>query len=77
MGVFCFNQRGSLEMPKMKSNRSAAKRFKKTASGKFKRSKAYRGHLLTKKTSSRKRKLRKSAIVAKADQKRVERMLSV
>jgi len=64
-------------MPKMKSNRSAAKRFKKTASGKFKRSKAYRGHLLTKKTSSRKRKLRKSAIVAKADQKRVERMLSV
>ena len=64
-------------MPKMKSNRSAAKRFKKTASGKFKRSKAYRGHLLTKKASSRKRKLRKSAIVAKADQKRVERMLSV
>lgn len=64
-------------MPKMKSNRSAAKRFKKTASGKFKRSKAYRGHLLTKKASSRKRKLRKSAVVAKADQKRVERMLSV
>ncbi|RJP21997.1 MAG: 50S ribosomal protein L35 [Candidatus Abyssobacteria bacterium SURF_5] len=64
-------------MPKMKSNRSAAKRFKKTATGKFKRSRAYKGHLLTKKTSSRKRKLRKSAIVSKSDQKRIERMISV
>ncbi len=64
-------------MPKMKSNRGAAKRFKKTATGKFKRSRAYKGHLLTKKTSSRKRKLRKTGIVAKADQKRIERLLSV
>jgi large subunit ribosomal protein L35 len=64
-------------MPKMKSNRSAAKRFKKTASGKFKRSRAFKGHLLTKKNSSRKRKLRKSALVAKSDQRRIARLLSV
>ncbi len=64
-------------MPKMKSNRGAAKRFRKTATGKIKRSSAYKGHLLTKKNSSRKRKLRKSAIVAKADQRRVERMILV
>lgn len=64
-------------MPKMKSNRGAVKRFKKTATGKFKRSRAYKGHLLTKKTSSRKRKLRKTGTVAKADQKRIERLLSV
>lgn len=64
-------------MPKMKSNRGAAKRFKKTATGKFKRSRAFRGHLLTKKTSSRKRKLRKTGTVSKADQKRIERLLSV
>ena len=64
-------------MPKMKSNRGAAKRFKKTASGKFKRSRAFKGHLLTKKSSSRKRKLRKGAIVAKADQRRIERLLCV
>ena len=63
-------------MPKMKSNRGAAKRFKKTATGKFKRSRAYKGHLLTKKNSSRKRKLRKSAIVSKSDQKRIERLIS-
>lgn len=64
-------------MPKMKSNRGAAKRFKKTGTGKFKRKKAYKGHLLTKKSSSRKRKLRKSALVSTADQKRIERLLSV
>ncbi len=64
-------------MPKMKSNRGAAKRFRKTASGKFKRSRAYKGHLLTKKSGSRKRKLRKGAIVAKADQRRIERLLCV
>ena len=64
-------------MPKMKSNRGAAKRFKKTATGKFKRSRAFKGHLLTKKTSSRKRKLRKGALISKADTKRIKRLLSV
>jgi large subunit ribosomal protein L35 len=64
-------------MPKMKSNRAAAKRFKKTASGKFKRHKAYKSHLLTKKASGRKRRLRKAKVVSKADQKRIERLLCV
>lgn len=64
-------------MPKMKSNRGAAKRFKKTATGKFKRSRAFKQHLLTKKTGSRKRKLRKGAMISKADSKRISRLLSV
>ena len=64
-------------MPKMKTNRGAAKRFKKTAAGKVKRRKAYKGHILTKKSTSRKRKLRKSALVSPADRKRVGRMLCV
>ena len=49
-------------MPKMKTSKSAAKRFKATGTGKLKRSKAYKSHILTKKTSKRKRNLRKSAI---------------
>ena len=48
-------------MPKMKTNRGAAKRFKKTANGKIKRKKAFLRHILTKKDSKRKRALRKSA----------------
>ena len=64
-------------MPKMKTNRGAAKRFKKTASGKIKRRRAYKAHILTKKSSSRKRKLRKGALVSAADRKRVGRLLSV
>lgn len=64
-------------MPKMKSNRGAAKRFKKTGTGKFKRKKAYKAHLLTKKNASRKRKLRKGALVSTADRKRIGRLLSV
>jgi large subunit ribosomal protein L35 len=62
-------------MPKIKTNRSAAKRFRKTASGKIKRSHVNKGHILTKKTPKRIRQLRKSALVAKADQKRVERLI--
>ena len=62
-------------MPKMKTNRSAAKRFKKTGSGKYKRNKAYRSHILTKKSSKRKRKLRKPTLVAKCDEQRVRRLL--
>ncbi len=64
-------------MPKMKSNRGAAKRFKKTASGKIKRRKAYKAHILTKKSTARKRKLRKGTLVSAADRKRIGRMLSV
>ncbi len=49
-------------MPKMKTKRAAAKRFKLTATGKLKRMKAYKSHILTKKTAKRKRNLRKSTI---------------
>jgi large subunit ribosomal protein L35 len=64
-------------LPKIRTSRSAAKRFRKTGSGRFKRSKAFRGHLLTKKSSKRKRSLRKAGLVDKTDQKRVERLLAI
>jgi len=63
-------------MPKMKSHSGAKKRFKKTSSGKIKRKKAYRRHILTKKDPKRKRQLRKDTTVDKADEKRVKRLLS-
>jgi len=62
-------------MPKMKSNRGAAKTFKKTASGKFKRKKAYKSHILTPKTTKRKRSLRKGTLVSASEQKRVKIMV--
>lgn len=62
-------------MPKMKSNRGASKTFRKLGSGKFKRNKAYKSHILTTKSRKRKRNLRKGVIVAKADEKKVARML--
>jgi len=62
-------------MPKMRTQRGAAKRFKKTASGKVKRHKAYHTHILTKKTPKRRRKLRQSTLIAASDLKRVRRML--
>ena len=62
-------------MPKLKSHRGAAKRFKSTATGRFKRSKAYKSHILTKKTTKRKRDLRQSEVVSSVDEKRVKRML--
>jgi large subunit ribosomal protein L35 len=61
----------------MKSHSGAKKRFKETANGKVKRKKANRGHLLTKKTSKRKRQLRKSVVIDdNANRKRIKRMLS-
>jgi large subunit ribosomal protein L35 len=54
-------------MPKMKTHRGAAKRFSLTGTGKVKRSKAYGSHILTKKTTKRKRNLRKAAILDKRD----------
>jgi len=62
-------------MPKMKTHRGAAKRFKKTGSGKIVRTKSNKQHILTKKSPKRKRHLRKSALVDKADQKRLNQML--
>ena len=66
-----------INMPKMKTRRGAAKRFKLTASGRVKRGKAYTSHILTKKSTKRKRNLRKGTLVSTADEGRVRRMLSV
>ena len=63
-------------MPKMKSHRGAAKRFRKTAKGKVKRGHAFTSHILTKKSPKRKRQLRKGALIAKSDEKRVKRLLA-
>ena len=62
-------------MPKMKTNKSAAKRFKKTGKGKLKRGHAYTSHILTKKSPKRKRQLRKSDLVDGADLKRMKRLV--
>ncbi|HJP09669.1 MAG: 50S ribosomal protein L35 [Proteobacteria bacterium] len=62
-------------MPKMKTNRGAAKRFKTTASGRFKRSQSYMSHMLTKKSTKRKRHLRSPLLVAASDQPAIKRML--
>jgi large subunit ribosomal protein L35 len=64
-------------MPKIKTNRGARKRFRLTGNGKIKRTKAYASHILTKKTSKRKRKLRKSTTVSGVDARRVKRMLGI
>jgi large subunit ribosomal protein L35 len=59
-------------MPKMKSNSGAAKRFKRTGSGKIRKNSAFTSHILTSKTTKRKRNLRKSSIMAPADAKRIK-----
>ena len=59
----------------MKSNRGAAKSFKKTASGQIKRRKAYKSHILTSKSTKRKRGLRKPTLVSDGDYKRVKTMI--
>ena len=58
-------------MPKMKTHRGAAKRFSLTKSGKVKRAKAYKSHILNKKSSKRKRNLRKGSYISAAEQKNV------
>jgi large subunit ribosomal protein L35 len=60
---------------KLKSKRGAVKRFKLTGGGKVKRSKAYASHLLTSKTTKRKRKLRKNVVVDKRDSRNVKRLI--
>jgi large subunit ribosomal protein L35 len=62
-------------MPKMKTHRGAAKRFKKNSTGKIKRKKAYRGHLLTDKSAKRKRRLRKGGFIESVDYGRIEKLL--
>jgi len=62
-------------MPKIKTNRSAAKRFRKTASGKYAFSKSHASHILTKKTTKRKRALRQAQVIKNSDMKEVRRLL--
>lgn len=62
-------------MPKIKTNKGAAKRFKKTGSGKIKRSQAFTSHILTSKTTKRKRQLRQGSTVAAVDEKNIAKLI--
>ncbi len=62
-------------MPKMKTNRGAAKRLRKTGTGKIRRMRANKSHILTKKSQKRKRRLRTATLVSKSDQKRMKQLL--
>lgn len=62
-------------MPKMKTHRGAAKRFSLTKSGKVKRGKAYKSHILTKKSAKRKRNLRKGTYIAAAEEKNIRQLI--
>lgn len=62
-------------MPKLKTHRGAAKRFKATGTGKLKRNSAYRRHKLGKKSARRKRNLRRAGVLSAADEKRINKLL--
>ena len=62
-------------MPKLKTHKGAAKRFKVTGSGKILREKAYKGHILTKKNAERKRRLGKKEKISASDSKKIRRLL--
>lgn len=62
-------------MPKIKTNRSAAKRFKKTGTGQLKRMKAYKRHILTKKSTKRKRNLRKATLLDSTKVKNMKKIM--
>ena len=64
-------------MPKMKTHRGAAKRFKKTGSGKLKRAKAFKSHILTKKSQKKKKKLKKSWICFSNSRKNNEKIITI
>ena len=66
---------GAIKMPKIKTNRAAAKRFRKTGSGKFAFSKSHASHILTKKTTKRKRSLRKGQLIDRTNMKEVRQLL--
>ena len=72
--LFTICEKGST-MPKLKTNKSAAKRFKVTKSGKLKKRSANRGHILGKMSRKTKRKLRQSSYVSAADAKKIRRLL--
>ena len=63
------------QMPKMKTNSGAKKRFSLTGTGRIKRKKAFASHILTKKSPKTKRNLRESTLVSKADEKRIKRLI--
>ncbi len=63
-------------MPKQKTHRGAAKRFKLTSKGKIKRSHSMHSHMLTKKSTKRKRRLRKQTLISKAYEKKIREMIS-
>ena len=62
-------------MPKLKTKRAAAKRFHKTGTGKLKRMKAYKSHILTKKSTKRKRNLRKTSVADVTNQRQIKRLI--
>ncbi|MHB1315607.1 MAG: 50S ribosomal protein L35 [Christensenellales bacterium] len=62
-------------MPKLKTHRGAAKRFSLTKSGKIKRNKAFKSHILTKKSTKRKRNLRKGTFVSAAEEKSIKKLI--
>ncbi len=62
-------------MPKMKSDSGAKKRFRRTAKGKFKRHKAFRSHILSSKSSKRKRHLRKATLISRQEEKKIAMMI--
>jgi large subunit ribosomal protein L35 len=62
-------------MPKMKTNKAAAKRLRRTGTGKLRRNRANKSHILTKKSTKRKRRLRTATLVSKADERRMKRLL--
>lgn len=64
-------------MPKLKTRKAALKRYKKTSQNKFLRRKSFKAHILTKKSSKRKRKLGKSIVVSKSDVKNIKKMLLI
>jgi large subunit ribosomal protein L35 len=69
------NNQEEKDMPKMKTSRAAAKRFKVTGTGKLKRNKAYKSHILTKKSTKRKRNLRQSTITDVTNVKNMKKIL--
>ena len=69
------NKGGKRKMPKIKTNRAAAKRFKVTGTGKLKRNKAYKSHILTKKSTKRKRNLRQATITDATNVKNMKKVL--
>ena len=73
--AFIYTIKEEYIMPKFKTKRAAAKRFKKTATGGLKRIKAYKSHILTKKTTKRKRNLRKAAMMDATNEKVMKKVL--